>query len=239
MRALATAFALAFAGVTASADINGAWSGLLQEDGQIHLQLSARPHMNIGDTNPIARFDGLTEAAVRAPKEQAPVTFRLAHEAGTLTFEGTFRDGMGGGQFRFVPNSSFRADLRALGLDLEVRPNHNEDYQSLNAALLDVSTAYIRSMQKIFPDITFREAMRARGTGATAEYVAALRAERVQIGSIREATRLAGAGVTVKLVRDLASAGYTNISARDLIRLASHGIDSSYISEMSKYKTTQ
>ena len=238
MRSLAAALVIAFVSVTASADIQGAWTGVLQSDDQIHLQLTRRPFNNHGDTSPIGQFEGLSGNAVRS-KEQTAVTFRLAREAGTFTFEGTFRDGMGGGQFRFAPNSSFGGAIRAMGLDLELRHDQNEADLLLTAALIDVSTSYIRSMQKVFPAITFREAKRARAVGVTPEYITSLRAEGVDIDSVRDATRLAGVGVTVKLIRDLASAGYRNVSVRDLTRLAAHGIDSDYIHEMSKYKTPQ
>jgi hypothetical protein len=191
----------------ARADIQGAWTGVADpEDGQIHIQLTQRAWNMYGEKIRIDDLQGLPPASVRAAQQTA-VSFRLVREAGSFTFDGTFREGLGGGQYRFTPSASYAAAIRAMGLDFELQAGRSETDLLMTATLVDLSTAYIRSMRELFPDLTFREAKRARAAGVTPEYVEAMRGEGISIDSIRDATRL-----------------------------AVHGIDRQYVRQMSKYK---
>ena len=92
--------------------------------GRIHLQLN-RDHNNHGQTMDIADFTGLTAAQV-VSATSTPVSFSLRREAGTVTLEGTFRNGAGGGDFAFAPNPAYVAALRDLGVSVERKRHRGE-----------------------------------------------------------------------------------------------------------------
>src|SRR5262245_28939763 len=90
--------ALSAAGA-ARADLQGGWTAggtrATTEPGWIHLELS-HDDSNLGHTVRFAELAGLTAAQVAA-QASTPVYFTLRREAGTLKFEGSFRNGHGGG----------------------------------------------------------------------------------------------------------------------------------------------
>src|SRR5687768_4207183 len=81
------------------AQIQGAWTTTPSGDlpGRINIQMS-RKHSNTGQTMSISDFTGLTLAQINSPVS-TPVQFQLRREAGTVSYEGTFKGGNGGGQF--------------------------------------------------------------------------------------------------------------------------------------------
>src|SRR5262245_12963684 len=60
---------------------------------------------------PLQDFSGLD------PNASSNVSFSLQREAGTVVFEGLFKDGKGVGDFRFTPNRNFANGLRGQGSD--------------------------------------------------------------------------------------------------------------------------
>src|SRR2546428_6149666 len=60
---------------------------------------------------PLQAFTGLN------PNANSNVQFTLQREAGTIFFDGLFKDGRGVGDFRFEPNSGFISTMRNLGYD--------------------------------------------------------------------------------------------------------------------------
>src|SRR5688572_29454757 len=147
---LTLAGALLLIAATAHADVRGGWTATRHKGdaGRLQFQLHHGHNNNNGQTMGLAAFTGLTAAQVAATAS-TPVTFFLRREAGTVTFDGTFRNGSGGGELSFAPNPAYLATLRDLGVPVERAKRHGDsaDEQLLSLALLDVSTAFIRSMQ--------------------------------------------------------------------------------------------
>ena len=167
----------------------------------MQLNLSTRGgHNHFGKTMSAADFSGLTDSAMRATT-QTPVTFQLARDAGTAAFEGTFKNGFGAGQFTFTPSATYAATLRSLGVTFE--DSDHDDSEQLTMAMLDVSTAFIRSMQ-------------AEGYHVSAEKYLSMRIFRV----------------TPELVRELRSLGYDKIEADDLVATRIHKVTPDYIRAM-------
>src|SRR6202007_1849260 len=89
---------------------------------------------------PLHDFTGLN------PNANSSVQFTLAHDAGTVFFEGLFKDGRGVGDFRFTPNSGFIATMKNLGYD-----GLTTD-KLFTMAVLDVSANFINEMKSIVSD---------------------------------------------------------------------------------------
>lgn len=236
-RVLISLFVAAVA-IPAATEINGAWSAVGDSDGKLDLRVTIRQWNQFSATIDPERVPGLSATAVRGTTT-TPVQFHLKREAGTISFEGIFKNGDGGGQFTFAGNPRFLPAIRATGIEMDLVGDRSEDEVLLSLALIDLTADYIRSMQAVFPEISLREARRARGVGVTPQYVKSLRDAGVNITTAREAVRLAGVNVTPQYVAELAAAGYKNLSVRDLTRLAGNGVDARFIREASRYGRNQ
>src|SRR6476659_8520554 len=126
MRSLILAIALlqAVSGRAQTTDIHGTWTAEFNT-GKVFLQLRTTPPTdwnrsgdwnggwNMGQSFPTDELSGLP-----ANNEQltaSSVKFDLRREAGTLAFEGSFRDGRGAGLFTFAPRDAYVAEMKALG----------------------------------------------------------------------------------------------------------------------------
>lgn len=221
---------------TALADLDGAWTAQTddrRDKNSIHLMTTRHPFGNWGMSHELSDLTGLTRAQIDS-ESTTPVKFELRRDAGTVTFEGTFRKGFGAGQLTFAPNRGYFSSIRALGIALDLQKSEEEEL--FRFAMFDLSVGYAREMHAIYPDSNLRELSKLRAVDVTPAWLREMRGAGVEIKSAHEAKKLAAMGVSAKFVRELASAGYTNLSVRDLTRLAAVGVDGDFIREMSKYR---
>ncbi|HJQ40953.1 MAG TPA: hypothetical protein VKB93_27765 [Thermoanaerobaculia bacterium] len=190
----------------ASAELHGSWTATLDEKrpDRMHVSIVRNGWNHFGNTMKTADFAGLTPAQISS-STQTPVQFKLTREAGTLTFEGTFKRGDGAGQYSFDANPGYIQSLRSLGVTFELpRDREKTEEQALfELALIDVSTAYIRTMQ---------------GEGYRESF------------ATYKKMRLFN--VTPEFIHQLADAGYSNLPADKLVKLKIHGVDIDYIRKM-------
>jgi hypothetical protein len=260
-RILLIASLILFAATTASADLHGSWTASAGSDpltrGRMHMNISQGYNHHFGNTMNIADFTGLTEAQVNNGAA-VPVQFQLARDAGTVAFEGSFKNGDGAGQWTFAPSRSYVASIRALGVDFDGDKTDDDDL--LSYTLLDVSTSYIKSMMAI----GYRESMdkytSMRIFKVTPEYVnemrdlgydhisaddlVATRIHKVTPDYIRQmraagwklsldelvATRIHKA--TPEFAEEMRKLGYANLSYDDLISFRIHKVTPEFIKEL-------
>jgi len=203
--ALAIFFLLAFA-VVVRADINGAWTAGPSEakSGKLYFSMMRGRHNQNGMTFDLSAFSGLTSAQMNA-SVSTPVQFELRREAGVVSFEGTFKNGNGAGQFSFAPNRGFENTIRSLGLafDLERDADDDPDQSLFDLAVFDVSADFIRSMQAIGYKVSLQKFVEFRIFHVTPEYV-----------------------------REMASLGFRDLSAEKLIETRIHKVTPEYIRAM-------
>lgn len=204
-RTLAFALALLFAVAgTAMAEIDGAWTASIEDKapGKIQFNMTRGRNNQFGNTMNVADFTGLSEAQIRSTTS-TPVRFQLVREAGTASFEGSFRDGHGAGQFTFTGNRAYADTIRSLGLKLDLKGDRSEEHELFTLAALDVSTAFIRSMQ-------------AEGFNESLDKYVAMRIF----------------NVTPEYVREMRGLGYRDIDADELISTKIHKVTPDYIRKM-------
>lgn len=207
-RTITIASLLLFAAAgSAMAELRGAWTGTTEglDKERIHMNMVRGGHNQHGNTMKIASFTGLSSAQIWSPT-QTPVQFQLAREAGTVRFEGTFKNGDGAGQFTFQGNPSYASTIRALGVEFELkkhRKDRTEEEELFTLALLDVSTAYIKSMQDIGYRVSLQDYISMRIFNVTPEYV-----------------------------REMAAAGFKDLSSDKLVATRIHKVTPDYIRQM-------
>ena len=81
--------------------------------GMVYLEMREENNSS-GTTVPIPQLQGLTAAQMAG--SGGPVRFTVARDAGSFTFEGMFRDGLGGGTYSFAANAAFAGELEKRGV---------------------------------------------------------------------------------------------------------------------------
>lgn len=228
------------AGAAQTTDIHGTWTVELY-DGKAFLQVrtTAPPEWNRGDGDgdwrgawnmgqslPVDELSGLpgndnslTAAAVR---------FNLRREAGTLTFDGAFREGRGAGLFTFVPRAQFVDEMKRLGYtdDLPL-------WRRFQIAVHDVGPKYINALKSEgFASLPLDLIMRSKNHGVTLDYIKAMKAEGFKAVTLEEFIRTKDHGVTQQYVQDMRKAGFSGVPIEDLVRARDHGVSVEYVQDM-------
>jgi beta-lactamase regulating signal transducer with metallopeptidase domain len=195
-----------------------------ETQGTVHLRL-VELNSSSGSDVPVDRLEGLTSAQLAGAG--GPVQFRLRRDAGTFTFEGVVRNGVGAGTFSFTPDQNFPAELAKRGFG---RPTAGEQYQM---ARHDVGYAFLDELNKqgyAKPEIS--ELVRAGQHGVHVTYLRDMGAAGYRLGSLEPLIELRDHGVTPAYVRELADQGYKGLSADDLRRARDHGVTPEYVRGM-------
>lgn len=229
-----------FAAAAFAADNEGAWTAVRDEKrpDRIHLNITRRPTHNMGMSMTLSSFTGLSSTHIDAAAT-TPVRFERRAEAGNLTFEGTFRNGKGAGQFVFSPNPAFFDSVRALGVDTEPRPGkrnrkpRDRDERLFALAVHDVSTSYIRTMIAEGYHVSLDEYLELRIFDVTPEYIREMRSLGFKEIASEELVASKIHRVTPQFVREMRAAGW-DLSLRELQSSAIHGATPKFAEEMRK-----
>lgn len=240
MKRLQTALLLAIAillSLPAHAAVDAAWTATADKTNpsRLHVNISRNRNHQIGTTFDLARFSGLTPAQVSATTT-TPVQFEMRREAGTVTFDGTFRSGHGAGQLTFAPNRAFIETLGSLGVPFELETRRrgreqDEEETLFTLALHDVSSAFIRSMQSEGLHVSLEKYVALRIFDVTPDYIREMRS--LGFGDL-DADELIGTRihrVTPQYVRDMRAAGW-DLSLDDLQSSSIHGATPAFAKEM-------
>ncbi|HVS30523.1 MAG TPA: hypothetical protein VMS98_03615 [Thermoanaerobaculia bacterium] len=232
-RLIVAALTLILAAGTASAEtLRGSWTGSSEEAGKIHLNV-ARKHSQNGQTFATSAFSGLSEAQIRSASS-IPVQFAMNREAGNFSFEGTFKDGYGGGAFTFTPSASYLSTIRSMGISTDgvVGKRSSVDETLMQLAIHDVSTAYIRSMQALGYRVPLDKYLAMRIFRVTPELVGELRSLGYDEVSAEDLISSQIHRVTPQYIREMRASGMTNLSLDKLVSTRIHRASPEFIAEM-------
>ncbi len=192
--------------------------------GSVHLRL-VELNSSSGSDVPIERLEGLTAAQLAGAGE--PVQFRLRRDAGTFTFEGVLRNGIGGGTFSFTPDPNFPGELSKRGFN---RPTAIEQYQ---LARHDIGFAFVDELNtQRYAKPQTSELVRAGQHGVHVSYLREMGALGYRLGTLEPLIDLRDHGVTPAYVRQISDLGYKGLPADELKRARDHGITPEYVRAM-------
>jgi beta-lactamase regulating signal transducer with metallopeptidase domain len=190
----------------------------------VHLRLVER-NSSSGSNVPIAQLEGLTSAQLTGTG--GPVQFRVRRDAGTFTFEGVIRNGVGAGTFAFAPDANFPLELAKRGF---TRPTAGEQYQM---ARHDIGFAFLDELNRQgYAKPQTSDLVRAGQHGVRADYVREMGALGYRLGSLEPLITLRDHGITPAYVREMADQGYKGLAADDLRQARDHGITPEYVRGM-------
>jgi hypothetical protein len=225
----------------AYAATDGAWTASADEKrpDRFYVNITRGQTHNMGTTMKLSDFTGLTRAQIDAAT-MTPVQFEMRREAGNASFEGTFRNGKGAGQFTFTPNPGYLTTVRALGVAIEdsgKRRHHDrewdEDEQLFALAIHDVSTAFIKSMIAEGYRVSLEEYLTMRIFDITPEYIREMRSLGFKDISHDELVASRIHRVTPAYVREMRAAGW-DLSLDELQSTRIHGATPEFAEEMRK-----
>lgn len=192
--------------------------------GMVHLRI-VELNSSTGTNVSIEQLEGLTGAQLTGAG--GPVKFSVRRDAGTFTFEGVMRNGVGAGTFTFVLNPNFPAELVKRGF---TRPTDSEQYQ---LARHDVGYAFLDELNKQgYTRPQTADLVRAGQHGVEATYLREMGALGYRLGSLDPLITLRDHGITPAYVREMAELGYKGLSADDIRQARDHGITSEYVRAM-------
>lgn len=170
---------------------------------------------------PLQDFTGLN------PNANSNVQFTLQREAGTVLFDGLFKDGRGVGDFKFTPNGGFVSTMRNLGYDdLPVE-------KLFVMAVHDVSTRFINELKSLgYDKIPVDKLIAMRIHGVDGDFIRRMQAIGYRDIPADKLIAMRIHGVDAKFAREMKDQGFSNLSVDDLIKLRIHGVDSNYIRRM-------
>lgn len=230
-----------FIAASAFAEIDGAWtaSRSAKNPEKIYVNITRGHFHNNGNTYRISDFSGLTAATIDAAT-MTPVQFQMRREAGTISFEGTFRNGKGAGQLTFAPNSGYIAAVRNLGVEFKLDRHHGRDEKKrseeedlFTLALHDVSTSFIRTMQAEGFKVSLEKYLEMRIFDITPQYIKEMRSLGFGDISNRELIESKIHRVTPEFVRSMRAQGW-DLTLNQYQNAAIHGATPEFAAQLKK-----
>lgn len=196
------------------------------------LRLSHRTSSNdmaLGDALARSRPE-LAAARAALGGAAGAVTFRVAHEAGTLDCDGTLARAYDGkGRCRFAPDAGFERGLAERGLT----PAKGSDLLAMLMVDATLALADGLAREGVKPEDT-ADLIGAAALGVTPDYVHDLRTAPMKLTRIADAIACRALGVDGPYVRELADAGYTDLSSDDVVGMKALGVTGAYAKAMNK-----
>lgn len=192
-----------------------------------------REHSNWGQDFKFSAFDGLSRAQITSASD-VPVKFALRRDAGTISFDGSFRDGDGAGHFTFTPNESYLATLRSMNISLDDDKDRDrtEGEELYRLTMFDVSLDFIRQMHDLGYDAGVHDLVRFRIHGVNPEMVRELHTLGLDHVPAEDLVRMRIHGATPEFIREMANSGYRNLAVENLVRFRIHGVSPEFVREI-------
>lgn len=236
-----TLFVSLLAATTAFAQIEGAWTASVDEKrpDRVYFNITRGTFNNMGHTVKLASFSGLTADQVNA-QTMTPVQFEQRREAGTISYEGTFRRGKGAGQFTFTPDRSYIDKIKAIGVEFDLghrrrgrERERTEDDDLFTLAVHDVSTTFIKSMIAEGYRVSLEKYLSMRIFDITPEYIHEMRGLGFKNMSDDDLVSSKIHNVSPQYVRDMRAQGW-DLSLDEYQSSRIHGATPEFAEEMRK-----
>ncbi|HYE72448.1 MAG TPA: hypothetical protein VEF04_03920 [Blastocatellia bacterium] len=182
--------------------------------------------------------------------------FTLKREAGTIVFDGLFKDGKGIGDYTFTPNAGFVAAMNSLGYS-DLKPE-----KLFSMTIFNVTTGFINEMKSIgYTNIPQDKLISMRIFKVDKDFVRdveswgfekqsldkliSMRVHRLDGNFIKEVEAMGFSKLSLdklmsmrihrvdaKFVNEMKGLGFQNLTVDELIRMRIHGVDSNFIRKM-------
>jgi beta-lactamase regulating signal transducer with metallopeptidase domain len=194
--------------------------------GSVHVRLTEISpdggNWSSGTTMPLDKLEGLTQTQIAGAT--GPVTFKLQRDAGTFTFEGMFRNGVGAGTYTFAANPAFPAELAKRNIS---RPTAAEQYELARG---DIGLGFVDELTtQGYQRPELGDLVRAGQHGVHLEYLKAMGGLGYRLGFLDALIKQRDHGITAQFIRELAADGFQHLSPEEILRVRDHGVSPDYL----------
>lgn len=199
----------------------------VREADSVHLRMSDGESF-YGNTVGIDSLSGLAPSLLTGAG--GPAGFSLRRDAGTFTFEGLFRNGVGAGTYTFIPNAAFVTELARRGYE---RPTAD---QLERMARANMGTAFLDELAtQGYRGQKLAQIIRAADHGVDPRYLREMGQLGYRAGTLEALVDMRDHGVTPSYINGLAAQGLAKLSADDVVRARDHGVTPEFIRDMAQF----
>ncbi len=208
----------------------GVWTAQIRE-GELrmdHTFQTEKGRSNFGDTheNYKQKFRGLSQVNESSTFED--IQFELDSDAGTISYTGDFKEGMGAGHFLFEPKEEFIHQLKRHGLEGEIKHHH--------LFLFTVHSFRLSDLDELaelgYDDLAFDQLMKICLFDIQPDYIRGLRRLGLTDLPFKQIVAMCIHGVSLESIREFRKAGFSDLQADDFIKLRIHNVTLEYAKEM-------
>jgi hypothetical protein len=175
---------------------------------------------------------GAARAALGGPA--GPISFSIAHQAGTLACSGALKGAFdGSGSCRFTSDPAFETALAKRGL----APEHRRDLLAMLLVDATIDLADGLTEAGVRPKDT-DDLIAAAALEVTPAYVRDLQSQAMALTDVEDAIACKALGVDGAYVRGLAAAGYRNLDADDVVGMKAMGVTGEYAQAINRARGT-
>ncbi len=238
----------------------GVWTAQFRK-GQLNLNHefhTEKGRSNFGDTYKDYKLDFKGLASVEEDALVDSITFTRDSDAGTITYKGSFEEGLGAGRFAFAPKKEFVDNLKKRGIEGEIKnfhlflfTNHGFRLSTLDKfadlgydiktfkqlekiCLFNVNPEYIVGLKELgFTDVSFDRLVEMSIHNVSLDFIKDFQKAGYKDLSAKDFVKLRIHNVSIAFIESMAEMGYKNLSSKELIDLRIHNISSEYIKSLS------
>lgn len=241
--AISLAFVLMFVSaglVMAQNAITGEWTAETKKEkgDKIHLSLERRTEKGHKNQNGNSYAYEDLQGLIRNDAENGGrVSFKLAREAGTIEFEGTFAGGRGSGTFRFVPNMGFADAMKARGFDMTAstsKHGHDTVEERLYAATtINVTTALADDLKSAnFPNLGFEDLVKAAIFKIDGKFMAEMKATGFPNLGMEDLVKARIFKIDAEFVRRTREMGFGTDNFENLVKFSIFKVTPEFLNEL-------
>lgn len=240
--------------IVAQTSFSGTWTSRVSTKNPDKIHLSMKRETETGKNNHGSDYTFSDLGLTAEQAQNGKASFRIAREAGTIDFDGTFTDGKGSGTFNFTANQAFIDGMRTRGFTfkndeifaatmLNVTIAAADDLKSANFGPLDTGDLFKAVIFKItpqfmaemkatgFPDLGMEELVKARIFNIDAQYLSEVQKMGYKSNNFEELVKFRIFKVTPEFLTEVRDAGIANASPEDIVQLRIFKIDGAFIRE--------
>lgn len=202
--------------IVAQNAITGDWkadarSEKRDNDGKIHISFERATRGGKNSNGSSYEYSDLQGLSREQAQNGGNVRFSLVREAGTIECEGSFSGGKGFGTFRFTPNQSYFAAMKAKGFDFTVSKHKYEDDDDVNVESRMLSAALLNV------------------TTSLADELLSANFGKLDVDDLFKATIFK---VDAKFMAEMKASGFPNLTMEDLVKARIFKIDADYVRQV-------
>lgn len=153
-------------------------------------------------------------------------TFNLTRDAGTIAFTGKFEGDKGMGEYKFMPDTTYRDNMKKEGIDI------SEDGDVMVFFLVNVKIPYVQMLKKQgYTDLNKDKIIPLAALDVNENYITSIKQAGFTHIDLDNLVPFRALGIDKAYIDEIRGAGYKDVTPDKIITLKAQGIDGKYIAD--------